>query len=140
MKNFIKHFLICGIVGWCMEIVFTSIGSCLNRDLTLTGHTSLWMFPIYGLAALILPLYQKIQYFPIWLRCSLYAILIFIVEFCTGLFLTTFGLCPWNYEDATWNIAGVIRLDYFIFWCLAGYIFEKLLCKVYSNEKISGMA
>lgn len=128
-----KNFLICGITGWCMEIIFTSLGSLLTGDFTLTGHSSLWMFPIYGIAAFIFPLYQKIAYFPIWLRASLYAVLIFFVEFITGMLLKTFHLCPWNYEHAAWNLAGVIRLDYFFFWCIAGLVFEKLL--FYVNHK-----
>lgn len=137
MKVFMKHFLICGITGWCMEIIFTSLGSLLSGDFTLTGHTSLWMFPIYGIAAFIFPLYQKISFFPIWLRSFVYAIIIFSVEFITGIILKRYHLCPWNYEDATWNLAGVIRLDYFIFWCIAGLIFEKLLCILRTKEKIA---
>ena len=117
IKLLLRDFLICGVIGWCMEIIFTSLGSLLSGNLMLKAHTSLWMFPIYGLAAFIFPLYQKITFFPIWLRASLYAVLIFFVEFTTGILLKTFHLCPWNYEHATWNLAGVIRLDYFFFWC-----------------------
>ena len=135
--NFIKDFVKCGTIGWCMEIVFTAFDSLRRRNLKLTGVTSLWMFPIYGIAAFIFPLYQRISFFPIWLRASLYAVLIFAVEFATGILLKTFHLCPWNYENATWNLAGVIRLDYFFFWCIAGLIFEKLLCKLHTEEKIA---
>ena len=138
MKIFIRDFIICGITGWCMEIIFTSLGSFLSHNYTLTGHTSLWMFPIYGMAAFIFPLYQKIAFFPIWLRASLYAELIFIVEFITGILLKNYRICPWNYEGAAWNLAGVIRLDYFFFWCIAGLIFESILCKLrMSNKKIA---
>lgn len=136
MKSFINHLFICGITGWCMEIIFTSMGSLFfSHDYTLMGHTSILMFPIYALAALILPLYQKINFFPIWLRASLYAVLIFMVEFLSGILLKALNICPWNYENATWNLAGVIRLDYFFFWCVAGIIFEKLLCILSSKEK-----
>ena len=48
-----KTFFICGLTGWCMEILFTSLGGLLRGDLLLNGHTSIWMFPIYGLAAVI---------------------------------------------------------------------------------------
>lgn len=120
-----------------MEIVFTSLGSILLRDFTLMGYTSLWMFPIYGMAAFIYPLYQKISFFPTWLRSSVYAVLIFIVEFLSGIALKTFQICPWNYDHATWNLAGVIRLDYFFFWCVAGLIFEKLLCQTHTEEKMA---
>ena len=46
-----RNFFICGLAGWCMEIVFTSFGTFLHGDPRLLGHTSLWMFPIYGMAA-----------------------------------------------------------------------------------------
>ena len=134
IKLLFRDFLICGVIGWCMEIIFTSLGSLLIGNFTLKAHTSLWMFPIYGLAMFIFPLYQKIAFFPIWLRASLYAVLIFFVEFATGLLLKTFHLCPWNYEHATWNLFGVIRLDYFFFWCIAGLMFEKILCRVHAGD------
>ena len=135
IKPLLRDFFLCGIIGWCMEIIFTSCGSLINGNFTLKGHTSLWMFPIYGMAAFIYPLYQRITYFPIWLRASLYAILIFLVEFATGSLLKAYQLCPWNYQQATWNLAGVIRLDYFFFWCLAGVIFEKILCYMHGSKK-----
>lgn len=42
-----KTFFICGLTGWCMEILFTSLGGLLRGDLLLNGHTSIWMFPIW---------------------------------------------------------------------------------------------
>lgn len=137
MKAFIKDFFICGITGWCMEIIFTSLGNFLTGNYTLTGHTSLWMFPIYGIAAFIYPVYRKINFFPLWLRAALYGISILTVEFVTGYILKKWGFCPWNYAGAYWNLLGIIRLDYFFFWCIAGLIFEKLLCKTHTNEKIA---
>ena len=52
MQNFLK----CGTVGWCLEILFTSVDSILSRDWRLMGRTSLLMFPIYGLGALLGPI------------------------------------------------------------------------------------
>ena len=46
-----KNFFVCGLTGWCMEILFTSTGSFLKQDKRLIGRTSVWMFPIYGTAA-----------------------------------------------------------------------------------------
>lgn len=54
-----RNFLICGLTGWCMEILFTSAGSLAKHDGRLIGQTSLWMFPIYGMAACIGPVYAK---------------------------------------------------------------------------------
>ena len=54
-KTFGRSFLLCGLCGWCMEILFTALHSLRRRDLRLTGNTSLWMFPIYGSACLLAP-------------------------------------------------------------------------------------
>lgn len=124
-----KHFLLCGLVGWCMEILFTSLDSFRRRDMTLKGTTSIWMFPIYGMAAFLTPVISVVRDKSIWLRGFLYASCIFITEFITGLFLSKRRLCPWSYRKASWNIKGVVRLDYLPFWFLAGLLFEKLLTR-----------
>ena len=48
-----RNFLRCGMAGWCMEILWTGLHSFRVRDPKLTGHSSLWMFPIYGCAAFL---------------------------------------------------------------------------------------
>src|SRR4051794_37669835 len=47
-----QRFLGYGLAGWCSEIFFTGLRR-RGRDanLRLTGHTNLWMLPIYGIAA-----------------------------------------------------------------------------------------
>ena len=45
-----KAFILCGLTGWCMEILWTGLHSILSGELTMTGKTSLLMFPIYGSA------------------------------------------------------------------------------------------
>ena len=54
-KNIFYNFFRCGITGWCMEICFTALGALPGKNRELTGHTSLWMFPIYGCAAFLAP-------------------------------------------------------------------------------------
>ena len=56
MKKLSKDFVKCGVIGWCMEIAVTSLQAFRRREPTLTGHTSLFMFPIYGAACLLRPL------------------------------------------------------------------------------------
>ena len=73
-----RNFLICGLTGWCMEILFTSAGSLARHDGRLIGQTSLWMFPIYGMAACIGPVYAKIKKLPALLRGSIYTVGFFI--------------------------------------------------------------
>ena len=42
-----KTFFICGLTGWCMEILFTSLGGLLRGDLLLNGHTSIELNQAY---------------------------------------------------------------------------------------------
>lgn len=127
MKRLIKNFFKCGLTGWYLEIIFTAMGSFQKRDMTLMGQTSLWMFPIYGSACLLHPLFKCIKKFSFVIRGCIYALCIFTVEFLTGRFLDQHKFCPWNYERSRWHIQKVIRLDYFPNWFLAGLLFEHLL-------------
>ena len=62
-------------------------------------------------------------------RGFVYAMCIFITEFLTGSLLKKNGCCPWDYSNAKLNIKGVIRLDYFPVWFIAGLFYENILCK-----------
>ncbi len=125
MKKFVHFFLRCGLIGWCMEIIFTALGALRRREYALKGTTSIWMFPIYGCASFLTPLFHLLKKKSIWLRGSIYMTLIFIAEFCSGAFLRKRGLCPWNYNRSKWNICRLIRLDYAPLWFCAGLFFEK---------------
>ncbi|MCM1024828.1 MAG: putative ABC transporter permease [Roseburia sp.] len=127
IARYFNNFLKCGLTGWCMEILFTAADSLRRRDLTLKGATSLWMFPIYGSAALLAPVSRLLRKKPFWLRGLTYMSLIFSVEYLTGLFLTSRKLCPWDYGKSRWNVRRVIRLDYAPYWFGAGLLFERLL-------------
>ena len=124
-----KNFLVCGLTGWCMEILFTSFGAFCHNDYKLIGKTSIWMFPIYGMAAVIRPVHKLIKNCPALLRGGIYTAGIYICEYVSGSLLKKHDLCPWDYSDAKANINGLIRLDYAPFWMAAGLIFEKLLDK-----------
>ncbi|MBR6628062.1 MAG: hypothetical protein IKL04_08820 [Lachnospiraceae bacterium] len=125
--NFFKNFLLCGVTGWCMEILFTGLNQLRRRDMTLTGRSSILMFPIYGMAALLRPVYRLIRRKPFWVRGSLYTLLIFIAEFLSGKFLQKHASCPWDYGKSRFHIGRVVRLDYAPFWFCAGLLFEIIL-------------
>ena len=127
MKNLCQNFFLCGIIGWCTEIIFTSLHSLRNRDFRLLGVTSLWMFPIYGLGSLLILPYKFIKKYSFLVRGTFYTILIFLGEFFSGQLLTRFRACPWNYEHAKLNIKKVIRLDYAPLWFFFGLFLEKVL-------------
>lgn len=124
---FFHNFLKCGLTGWCMEILFTSLNSLRRRDMTLRGITSVWMFPIYGCAAALSPVSRLLKRSPFWFRGLTYMSLIFSAEYLTGRLLEKKTLCPWNYSRSRWNIRNLIRLDYAPFWFGAGLLFERIL-------------
>lgn len=141
MKNTLpdlaKNFLKCGLTGWCMEILFTSIGALRRRDMTLRGITSLWMFPIYGCAAILSPVSRFLRSKPAWARGMAYMSLIFSAEYLSGRLLTKLNSCPWDYSRSRWNIRRVIRLDFAPCWFCAGLLFERLLCSDPSKYRTS---
>lgn len=127
MKKLIHNFLHCGILGWCLEITFTALDSFRRRQFTLKGITSIWMFPIYGMASFLAPLFHLLKGKSILLRGFSYATCIFLGEYVTGRLLKKRGLCPWDYSKSKWNVDGVIRLDYTPCWFVAGLLFERLV-------------
>ena len=123
-----KRFMLFGILGWCAEILWTGFCSFLLGDAALTARTYLWMFPIYGLAGLSLPLFLAFRrYCPLWQRVGFYVFAIFTVEFVTGFFLRWLtGVCPWDYGDRRFSVMGLIRLDYAPLWAVLGLFFERV--------------
>ncbi len=129
LRRFTRNFLRCGLTGWCTEILFTALASLRRRNLRLTGTTSLWMFPIYGCAALLKPLFGALKHRSLWLRGTTYASLIFSMEFLTGSLLRRRKICPWDYSRSRYNIGRVIRLDYAPAWFFLGLLFEQMLTR-----------
>ncbi|MBO6015780.1 MAG: hypothetical protein J6P60_04240 [Lachnospiraceae bacterium] len=123
----IKKFITCGTLGWCLEILFTALVSLPKRNYKLMGRTSLWMFPIYGMAVTLAPLSRLICKRSVLSRGAIYTLCIFITEFVTGRMLKKRDLCPWNYADAKYNVDGVIRLDYAPLWFGTGLLYEYIL-------------
>lgn len=118
-------FLHCGIAGWCIEILYTACKTLQRRDFQLKGTTSLWMFPIYGCAAFLRPLFRITHRLWLPLRGTLYALLIFSGEFLSGKLLGEKGVEPWDYSRFRLRIGPHIRLDFFPHWFLAGLFYEK---------------
>lgn len=127
----------CGVAGWCMEIIFTSIESIAAGDMRLMGRTSLLMFPIYGLGALLGPICQGLDMWlgdvgklnlrdKVWRHGINDMVLIFLVEYVSGFFLRLYNMCPWDYSGRFFNIDGLIRLDFAPCWFGAGLLFEKI--------------
>ena len=105
-----------------MEIIFTSLGAFRKNDFTLTGNTSIWMFPIYGMASVIGEAYPLLKRWPVALRGGLYGMGILSFEYLFGSQLKKNKACPGDYSGAN----GLIRLDYFPLWVGAGLVFERI--------------
>lgn len=145
IKTAVQNFFKCGVTGWCLEVMFTSVESIAAGDWRLMGKTSLLMFPIYGMGALLGPIGKGMDN---WLgdggssgafRISsrdrairhgmLYMVLIFLVEYGSGMILRTHGMCPWDYSGRHSNINGLIRLDFAPLWFGTGLLFEQITKK-----------
>lgn len=129
MKKFVHDFICCGLTGWCIECAHTGLSELFRGNIKLTSSTSLWMFPIYGLAAFMVPVYNGIRNLHFLIRALIYGLLITSIEFITGSLLRLLDGCPWDYRYTAMNYMGLIRMDYFPLWMLAGLIFEYLICR-----------
>lgn len=145
IKEIPVNFFKCGVAGWCLEVVFTSIDSIMAGDWRLMGRTSLLMFPIYGMGALLGPIGKGIDS---WISDGsgpsgvllnlpdkvvrhgfLYMVLIFVAEYASGAWLRAKGMCPWDYSGRNSNINGLIRLDFAPLWFATGLLFEQITKK-----------
>lgn len=121
------RFLIYGLMGWVLEVLWTGLGSALRGDWGLVSRTYLWMFPIYGLAVFFEPLHDRIRRWPWPVRGLVWVAAIWAVEYSTGWVLRTLvGRTPWDYTGKTpYSVRGLIRLDYAPAWLAAGLLFER---------------
>ena len=125
-KCMLIRYMIYGLLGWNIEIIWTGLTSLATGSKNLMGHTSLWMFFIYGLAVFVLePVHEFIAEFHWFWRGCICTLLIFAIEFITGTFLKFAGIQAWNYTGPA-AIFGVIRLDYAPLWFAVGLIFERI--------------
>ena len=139
LQSLIINFCKCGITGWCLEVVFTSAESVMARDWRLIGRTSLLMFPIYGMGALLAPIGRMVD---AWIGQAplkpgdrlvrhgmLYMVLIFTAEYLSGMWLRARVICPWDYSGSHSGINGLIRLDFAPLWFATGLLFEQITKK-----------
>ncbi len=90
-KNFVK----CGLCGWGFECIWTGLHSALKKgEKTCLCRTSLWMFPIYGMACLIQPMHQILKKKNILVRGTMYTFFIFCAEYGTGKWLKRTTAAP----------------------------------------------
>ncbi|MCM1564775.1 MAG: hypothetical protein FNP40_15660 [Dehalobacter sp. 4CP] len=122
----LKRYLIYGLMGWSLEIIWTGLDSLIHGDFRLMGFTNLWMFFIYGSAAILEPLHDLISGWRWPLRGLVWLTAIWGIEYFSGLFLLKIlGVYPWRYTDPL-AINGLITLSYAPVWFIGGLLFERV--------------
>jgi len=125
MKIF-KRFLIYGIIGLVLEVVYTGLASLLKGGHRMEGFTFLVMIPIYGLAVFLEPLHNHLRPSPWWIRGLMYLGTIWMIEYSSGVILAgALGDCPWHYCDKL-NFNAYITFSMAPQWFFAGFLFEVL--------------
>ena len=120
----ILRFLIYGICGWVIEVLFTGVCSAVKGDVKLASRTYLWMFPIYGMGILLEPIHNVMRGNPWIFRGLVYALIIFVLEYIFGFLLKQItGVCPWDYSGV-FALNGYIRFDFLPLWFATGLLFE----------------
>eukprot|EP00794_Sanderia_malayensis_P019872 gene19872-21814_t len=125
-----------GLVGFFTEVVFTAIWLSVDpkydkKGWALHGYSSLWSFPMYGISIYIMEImFLCLKDKPLFLRILVYVCWTYTWEFSTGFLLRQINACPWNYDGyTTYNLYGLITLDYAPLWSLATAACEKIVIK-----------
>lgn len=122
----IKRFLLYGLMGWSLEIIWTGLESLSHGDLRLIGFTNLWMFLIYGCAVFLEPLHDTIAHWRWPVRGMIWLMVIWAIEYVSGLILVgILGVYPWRYTDPL-SINGLITLRFAPVWFVSGLLFERI--------------
>lgn len=129
------RFLLYGIFGWCVEILWTAgyalvaaIAAGRRPDPKLQGHTYLWMFFVYGGGGMLFEIAHAILApLPWMVRGTVYMLGCFAVEYATGWAIKQLtGTIPWDYSAKRWQLHGLIRFDYAPAWFVFGLILEQV--------------
>ena len=120
----IERYVIYGLLGLNLEVLWTGATSLFGSDANLMGHTSIWMFFIYGTAVFLLePVYKKINTLQWYIRGAIWVAVIFVIEFAAGIILKAVGVTAWEYTNQ-FSFMGLIRFDFAPLWFITGLIFE----------------
>ena len=130
IKERVFSFVLYGGLGVTTEVFFTAIVHLIDSgnvsDLSLKGHSYVWMFPIYGSTSVLFPIgFDLLKRMNRLIRYLIYGVGIMLVELATGFMLEQLtGRCPWEYQTG-WHFGGYIRFDYLPLWMLFGAMIEE---------------
>lgn len=137
------RFLFFGMHGFVDELVFTSVFNLAEKaDGSLSGHTSLWSFLMYGSCSFVVEkLYLHLHFARGWgtlRRLPLYICVAYTWELSWGLLLRQFGACSWDYSHYPQHFMGLVTLLYLPGWvCLSLYqdVLTNVLLRIKRKEE-----
>jgi len=149
-RLFLIRFIIFGLLGYNVEVIFTSLHSFvdvlresgwpLHLGEALQAKTGLLAFFIYCWAAIpftyiskpfqkLLPdhFFKPIPHLGNWTRGLVYGLIFMAIEFVTGLIawgISGWSVLPWEYTHIPLNVLGIITFTFLPFWTFAGALGE----------------
>jgi len=131
------YFILFAVFGVAHEVLWTGlINSLKMKNPRLKGHSTVWMFFVYGaIAFIILFVTTFFSEYPWWFRGILYATLILCWEYMSGFMIKKLvGMAPWDYSTneshdgiaskKRFHLHGLICLEYFPLWFVEGLFAE----------------
>ena len=117
-KNIIVFFVF-GTIYINIEVLFRALQHYENFGNALIGYSSLWMFLVGGVSALMVGLINENFKIPLALECLLGGLIITLIELISGLLLNKWlGFYLWDYTDMPLNIEGQVSLLFSAFWIM----------------------
>ncbi len=141
-KRVLYRCLLFGMLGMLFEVCAMAWQVGWEGNLSLRGASSPWMLPIYGLIGVVLepvsaPLVRRRV--PLVLRAAVYMVLIFAVEYVSGMMLFAAGInkagvdnmhMVWDYHWSRYHLHGQIALELAPTWYVLGLTLEFLYRRV----------
>lgn len=134
-----QKFLLYGLLGMLIEVLFTGVSSLVGRNWKATGHTYLDMLPVYEATAIVLELVSEALPWPFWAKAFVYVPIIYGAEGLSGWAIKTFtgwlqrgfgghggGLILWDYGTSRWTPFGLINLKYAPWWLGLAMVFDPI--------------
>ena len=125
-----------GLLGFSYEIIFTSLWDFVASNFSnfkFTGYSSIWSFLIYGTCSYCgeQVYFQTRERLSTFLRGLIYIQMAYTWEFFSGLVLDQISARTWDYTHFSYDVMGLIALEYAPLWFFSGlfqeYIYEYLL-------------
>ena len=121
-------FIIYGVFGWAVEIIFTSVIDSWNKkSWKLEGKTYLWMLPLYGFGGLLFTEVHTFflnEDFSLVVRLPIYLVGLYLIEYLAGIALFKLtGDHVWRY-DGKWQYGHVINFLYAPAWLFYLFLLE----------------